>query len=85
VHPVTLLEIKVKGSRGKIENHSRWHLKNNGVMFKEKQRKTVRADIFGVLGLPQTFEAVIGDLRRIVFRDLDAGGFHAVVCRAELS
>ena len=54
-------------------------------MFKEKRRKAVRADIFAVLGLPQTFEAVIGDLRRIVFRDLDAGGFHAVVCRAELS
>lgn len=54
-------------------------------MFKEKRRKTVRADIFAVLGLPQTFKAVIGDLRRIVFRDLDAGGFHAAVCRAELS
>lgn len=54
-------------------------------MFKEKRRKTVRTDIFAVLGLPQTFEAVIGDLRRIIFRDLDAGGFHAAVCRAELS
>lgn len=54
-------------------------------MFKEKRRKTVRADIFGVLGLPQTCEAVIGDLRRIVFRDLDSGGFHAVVGHAELS
>lgn len=39
-------------------------------MFKEKRRKTVRADIFAVLGLPQTFEAVIGDLRKIIFRDL---------------
>ena len=85
MHPVTLLGIKVKGSRRKKENHSSWHLKNNGVMFKEKRRKTVRADIFGVLGLPQTCEAVIGDLRRIVFRDLDSGGFHAVVGHAELS
>lgn len=62
-------------------------------MAPEKQRSNVQREtkknsssryFRAVLGLPQTFKAVIGDLRRIVFRDLDAGGFHAVVGRAEL-